>query len=755
MKRQDLWRLTGTVAAGLTVARRALTTPPPRRLTAAERLARFPTRGLPLERPVSVRWNDHQVPFIEAATDGDCAFTLGLVHGHLRLGQMELMRRIVQGRLAELAGPFAVNLDHVLRILGYARAADAIVAGMPADTRHWLDRFVDGVNHYQTNVRPLPHEFALLGIAPEPWTPAQIVTLGRLASSDVNWFTFFKLLPLRGRADWPTLWQRLLREGQVSLPSFAPADHDDPQRLARLLGDHVRAGSNSLVVSGRRTASGGAVIASDPHLGMSLPNPWLLAAYRCPSVWTVGLMIPGLPFVAVGRNQRIAWGGTNMRAANSDLFDASQVPPEAITQDVQTVRVRGGADRQIVVRDTPLGPLLSDAPQVPAGAGQVAMRWIGHLNSDEVTAMLRLNQAQSWPEFRRAMAGFAISPQNMVYADADGRIGQVMATHVPARPPVPPDDLVQPAENAAAWQRIVTADDLPAAFEPDCGFIVSANNRPAQTDVLVGLFFSNDDRMERMSALVGRTDALTLDDLIALQHDVFQGSSVRLRDQALSQIRRFWPDGSPDRPGAAVVAAMADWDGQYTVDSAGAAAFELWLSHFIEALHDAETVAAYDTVGRVNALIAEDLRDADPDALKHALDRALTAAARGLVRHPRWGDLHRLHLAHSLEALPLFGRRYRYGDHPTGGSASTVMKTSHGPGSGPHVVRFGANARHISDLSDLDSNHFVLMSGQDGWINSASFLDQWPLWQESRYMRIPLRPETAAQTFAHAMTLTP
>ena len=756
MTRQDLWRLIGTAAAGLAIARRALTTPPPRPQSTAERLARFPTQGLPVGQPVSIRWNDHQVPFIEAADDGDCAFALGLVHGHLRLGQIELMRRIVDGRLAEVAGPPAADLDHALRILGYGRAADAIVAAMPADTRRWLDRFVDGLNHYQSTVRPLPHEFVLLEIAPQPWTAAQIVTLGRLASSDVNWFTYFKLLRLRGRPDWPQLWQRLLREGQTSMPSFGSADHDDPQRLVALLGAHARSGSNSLVVSGRRSASGGAMIASDPHLGMSLPNPWLVAAYRSPSVRTVGLMIPGLPFVAVGRNARIAWGGTNMRAANSDLFDANAVPADEIREEVQTIRVRGGRDRTISVRDTPLGPLLSDAPQVRTDHDRIALRWIGHLASDEITAMVRLNQAQSWPAFRQAMAGFAISPQNMVYADVDGRIGQVMATHVPARPPALPDDLVLPADRAAAWERIVTAADLPAAFEPAQGFIVSANNRPAETAVLVGLFFSNDDRMARMTDLMAGNEAVTLEDLIALQHDIHQGSSLRLRDLALGEIERLWPDDDDDgRPGAAVVRAMADWDGLYAVDSHGAAAFELWLHHFARTLLDEETIAAYDTVGRVNALIEQDIRTADPDRLRHAFARSLTVAARSLARNPRWGNLHRLHLAHSLEALPLFGRRYRYGDHPTGGSASTVMKTSHGLGSRPHVVRFGANARHITDLSDLDRNHFVLMSGQDGWINSGAFLDQWPLWQESRYMRVPLRPETAAREFPHAMTLTP
>ncbi|MEX0758545.1 MAG: penicillin acylase family protein, partial [Tistlia sp.] len=276
-----------------------------------ERLAAFPTRDLPLERPVTIRWNERMVPFVEAETDRDGAFVLGLVHAHLRLGQMESLRRIAQGRIAEMVGPFAADIDKSLRILGFGRAAPGIVAAMPAESRAWLDAYLEGVNHYLATTEALPHEFALFDLEREPWTPEDVVTIGRLVSTDVNWLVWFGLLEQREREDWPELWARLLEAGSNSTASYRLEGEGETRLLEDILGGLGRSGSNSVAVAAGRSASGGALMANDPHLGVTLPNAWIVAGYRTPSYHVVGLMVPGLPFVAVGRNPWIAWGGTN------------------------------------------------------------------------------------------------------------------------------------------------------------------------------------------------------------------------------------------------------------------------------------------------------------------------------------------------------------------------------------------------------------------------------------------------------------
>ena len=198
-RRQGLTRLCGMLATGL-LAGCALVVPLLEETSIEQRLSVFPTSGLPLEGRVTVYWDRHQVPFIEAEHDGDAAFALGLVHAHLRLGQMEAYRRIAQGRVAEMAGPFATDIDHALRILDFGRAAEEIEAGLPPATRAWLERFVAGINHHLATAPDLPYEFGVLGLEREPWSIRDVLAFGRLAGTDVNWLEWLDLLGLRGPA---------------------------------------------------------------------------------------------------------------------------------------------------------------------------------------------------------------------------------------------------------------------------------------------------------------------------------------------------------------------------------------------------------------------------------------------------------------------------------------------------------------------------------------------------------------------------
>jgi penicillin amidase len=158
---------------------------------------------------VVIHWDNHQIPFIEAEEDEDLAVGLGLVHAHLRLGQLEMMRRIAQGRISEVIGSAGIDLDYLMRTLDVGRAASETLVKMPAETRRWLDAFVRGLNHYVTRTKALPPEFELFDLGREPWSVADIVTLGRLASADVNWLVWFRLRRFRHDPDWPRLWRRI------------------------------------------------------------------------------------------------------------------------------------------------------------------------------------------------------------------------------------------------------------------------------------------------------------------------------------------------------------------------------------------------------------------------------------------------------------------------------------------------------------------------------------------------------------------
>ena len=722
----------------------------------AERLKAFPTRGLPLEGRVTIHWSERQIPFIEAESDGDAAFALGLVHAHLRLGQMASMRMIARGRVAEMIGPFGVDIDHGLRTLAYPHAAAEIEQQMDAAALHWVRRFVDGVNHYQDTATALPHEFGVLGLEPEPWTVADMLAMGRLAGTDFNWLVWQDLLPLRARPGWNELWPRLMEKATASIPS--PDGDGDAARAQRWLGGLSKSGSNSLAVAGHRTETGGALIANDPHLGILVPNVWLIAGVHSPSYHAVGLMAPGLPIFAIGRNPHIAWGGTNLRAASSDLYDVSDVPASEIDERSESIGVRWWFDSDVTVRETRWGPIVTDAPLLAdLELPPLALKWTGHGASDEIGAMLAVSRARSFAEFRAAFDGFALPGQTMLYADADGNIGRLMAVWLPGRSGLPADIALDTAAHDAAWGAMLTGADLPYSFNPESGYLVSANNRPAEAEVPVGFFFSRDDRVDRMSAVIEAEAPVGIATLKALQQDVYMASSVTLRDLFVARLDALGMSAAADGGGTEAIGRLRDWDGEYRTDSTGAVTFEQFrhgfTMRFYALLHGEDDAEAFAEVGAGRGLLADDIAAADEQTLRTALAAGLSTAVDGLDSLANWGEMHRLSLAHPLSNVPLIGGRYEFAEAGVGGSSETLMKTAHNSSAERHGVNYGSNARHISDMTDPDENYFVLLGGQDGWFNSTTMLDQWELWRSGDYVRVPLTLGAVRESFPHTLSL--
>jgi len=718
-------------------------------LSISDRLRALPRSALPLQRPVQVHWNAHQVPFIEAETDHDLAVALGLVHVHLRWTQMEFMRHVAQGRISELAGPFGLGLDRMLRTVDLTRAVPKIAASMPGETRDWADAFLRGVNHAIAHLPAEPPEFRLLGLRRVPWGLSDLLSLGRLAAFDVTWLVWLALLPAQ-RAGVAQLWRMLFgREAMFDVAGDSTTAGMLP-RLRAALTRFARPGSNSWAVGPSRGAGGAAWIASDTHLGAMLPNLWLLAGCRSPSFHAAGLMVPGLPVIAVGRNPWIAWGGTNLHAASSDLFDVAELPAREIRTRRERIRVRFLGTREITVRETQLGPILSDLRPFRRAGTACALRWIGHQPSDELSALLGVNRARGWEEFRTALNGLAVPGQNMVYADAAGHVGKVLAVHLPARPPAPPRGPVLPRSEAVHWHRTVRSRDLPAQFDPAEGFVASANDKPTNTDVLVGYFFSSSQRVNRLRAVLSEASGIGFDALARLQQDTLAPAGLPVRDRLLPLLRDL---GGP--AARSLSDALDGWDGAYEADSSAPLVFELLLYHLGIALHGRPMMRLYSSSWSARTLLFEELLKLSPARLSKPVRYAVPRAAAGLRRFRTWGAMHRLEPRHVLAALPVLGRRFRFGEWAASGGSDTLMKTANALTSRRHNAALASTARHISDLSDVDANWFVLLGGQDGWPGSTTLVDQVELWRAGRYMQIPLREETVRAQFPLHVELRP
>lgn len=728
--------------------------PLPRGISVRQRLDMIPKDGVPLKERVVLHWNEHQVPFIEASTDVDLATALGLVHAHLRLGQMEMVRRTAQGRLAEMIGPLGVDLDHLLRALDLNRAIPEMAASLPKETRLWVEAFVRGINHYLDAVSELPHEFEVLRLRREPWSVADVLSIGRLVAADANWPVWCELLRLRGRKTWKDIWRRLLTGSRQSYldPDFkfpANVHFERPQTLI------MQRGSNSVAIAGSRSTSGGALLASDPHLGLHLPNAWMIIGYRSPSHHAVGLMPPGLPFIALGRNPWIAWGGANLHAASSDFVDVSDLSQKAIAERREVIKVRWSRHRSIVLRDTPCGPIISDARILGLNRRTpIALRWMGHRPSDEITAMLKVSQARSWSEFRAALDSISVSGQMMTFADVDGRIGRAMAVRLPARKPKDLPDFVVKCRSTNGWRSFVVGSDMPAIVQPKESFVVCANQYPGKTPVPIGLFFSPSDRAQRISELLSSQDTISREGLTEKMMDDLMAISLEINELFLRALGS--PQSGPRAKDTAPLrAALADWDGRYDTASRGALAFELVFCNFVRAFYGRDELKAYWATWAPRTLVKEDLSQCAPADIAPVLRQAIHRSARAFGRLRSWGEMHHLRLRHPFGLMPVFGKRYIHCDIPIAGGSETVFKTGHRLTSAKHSAIFGSSARHISDLSDLDNNFFVLAGGQDGWLGSSTYADQLDLWRQGACLRIPLQLQTVSTRFQHRLELSP
>lgn len=683
--------------------------PKPGTYSLDDRLVFFPKTPAFLDS-VTIYWDNHAIPYIEASNELDVPYAMGLIHAHLRLSQLEIFRRAIFGEFAETASYPGFLIDEGIRTLNPTKAIDEIVESLPVHTAQWIERYVAGINHYKENLTLPSADLVAMNLEnTRRWEIRDVIAITRLVSADVNWFSFITFLKNRNDPKFKEAWDRVLVWGDNAIPSFQSP-----------IEQFSKAGSNSVVVRG-------GLIANDPHVGFALPNLWMVLGYKTPKNKVLGFMIPGLPVILLGRNDNIAWGGTNMIGVSTTLYDATGYE---IKEREEEFKIRFWFDTKRKIKETELGPIISDV--FDNEGAPVAVKWRGHEVSDEISSFIKVNNAKDFKEFKEAFSTYAVSGQNFLYTDVEGNIGQVVAIETnkekafAARLPV-----ANPSE--LSWGKRYNALSLPSAFNPKEGHLVSANNTPVKLEPSLTISTNSNDRILQFKRLLeGKLD---VESLSKIQLDTYAESYKKLSDRLMELLSDEHFNLKFE---------LKNWDGRYEIDRSSAP--NILIFHVAEAhLSKKYGEAGGAFLQRSRALPSILYEDSYEEGFKDLVNEVAQKALNDFQSNPTWGDIHKLKVQHWIGNVPVLGVGYVFDEFSIAGSDSTIFKTSASLTNEVHNARFGANSRHISDLRDPDENYFILMGGQDGFVGSAQYIDQLQLWREGKLIKVSLNPPKEPQ----------
>jgi len=605
---------------------------------------------------VQVVYDDRGVPHIFAASEDDAVRALGFVVARDRLLQLDLQTRAASGRLTELAGARALELDREPRRLGMVRAAERKLAALDSHSAgaRAIAAYADGVNAYLAAMREedVPLEYRLLGARPEPWRPINSVHLlnrmGWTLSYGEGDLDRARLATLVGDEAAHALLPRdmpiqapIVPNGAGGAPRFehavlpppilagdgAPAG-TRPGNAARrprpesgALGEGDALGSNNWAVAPSRTRAGRALLAGDPHLELTLPSIWYEAHLVVPGKLDVyGVTIPGAPGIVIGFNRDVAWTFTNSEADVVDFYaetvDDSARPSRYLVDGAwrplerRVEEYRGKAGERVAV-DTVLythrGPLRRE------GDRWLSMRWTVLDPSNETDALVRAAHARNAGEWYRAMEGWVAPAQNMLVADRAGTIAVRTVGRFPLRAPgASGAEIHDGARSASDWVGFRAAARYPQASNPAQGFLASANQQPVDPradSAYLGASWADPWRAIRINALLGADSAATPESMRRYQTDPGSARADLFVPAFLDAARRIGAGGDARLDEAARL--LGEWSRTYTRDDRRAVLFEIAMRELLRRTWD-ELVPPGES-GRVatppGAVLAALLRD--------------------------------------------------------------------------------------------------------------------------------------------------
>ena len=728
-----------------------------------------------LQGEVTVQFDDQRIPHIFAENNHDVYYTQGYLTAKDRLWQMDFQTRFASGRLAEVIGPKAIEIDRFQRRMGMGFGAENMVKTMMKDPEvaELMNAYAEGVNAYIHSLKPgdYPIEFKLLDYAPEEWTPINSAYLLKLMSatlaSSSNEFYMTNILKKYGAdvvkdlfPNYPLREDPIIPTGtnwnfkKVPVPSATTTTEPTATTGIKTKEKDEVIGSNNFAVSGSKTSTGLPMLENDPHLDLTLPSIWYQVQLVTKDMNVYGVSIPGAPGVIIGFNSKVAWGVTNVGSDVLDWYKISfkdQSHKEylynnqwkAVKPRIETITVRGGETISDTVFYTHHGPVVylenqkpkefSKADNIPAG---YALRWIAHDGSNDVKTFYMLNKASNYDDYRKALTYYTAPAQNFIFASVDNDIAITPNGYFPLKWKGQGKFLLDGNNPNDEWHGRIPAEQNPTVKNPPRGFVSSANQFSTDPSYPYYLHweFAGYERAHRINKRLTVMTKATADSLRNLQNDnysvfaenVLANLSAGVNAQKLSAAEKQ------------AFTVVSTWNKFYNATEVGASIFEIWQKQlnneiWADEFGNKQNLMRYPSRDRtvelllnepnskwfdkINTPQKETKSDVVTAAFKFAVD-SLTRAYGPQSDQWQWGTVKHTHVPH-LAKIAGFGSKKLF----NGGSKTSVNATSESNGpSWRMIVALGKDLKAYG----------VYPGGESGNPGSFYYDDMVDTWSEGK-----------------------
>jgi penicillin amidase len=759
-----------------------------------------------LKGSVTVRYDERGIPHIRADNETDLYRALGYVHAQDRLFQMEVLRRLARGELAEVLGPKLLDTDKLMRTLRIRERADTYLASLDPQSPAFvaMQAYLDGINQYQDS-HASPVEFDVLGIQKRPFTALDTISIaGYMAYSFAAAFRTEPLLTyVRDQlgADYLNVfdldWQPkgVLANNANSGPALASGDWQDLNALARLseraLADNGLPqfeGSNAWAVAGSRTKSGKPLLAGDPHIRFSVPSVWYEAHLSAPGFELYGHYQALMPFASLGMNRDFGWSITMFQNDDLDLI-AEKVNPDNANQvwyrgqwvdlvtHEQQIAVKGQAPVTLVLRQSPHGPIVNDALGSNAGKTPIAMWW-GFLESQNpiLEGFYQLNRADTLAKARSAAAKVHAPGLNIVWANARGDIGWWAAAQLPKRAAgVKPWFILDGSSSDADKDGFYPFSANPQEENPARGYIVSANFQPVSpTGIEIAGYYNLADRGQQLNRQLG--DKSVKWDLEASQK-LQLGTTTAYGPRLLAPLLPVLREVVSDPAELKLVEQLSQWQGDYPLESTSATLFNQFLFNLADtAMRDElgndffETLLSTRVIDAALPRLAANAdspwwdnrntpgKETRADTVKAAWQASLSHLKLTLgadFAQWQWGKAHTLTHGHPLGQQKPLDRIFNVGPFAAPGTHEVPNNLSAKIGPAPWPVTYGPSTRRLIDFADPTHSLTVNPVGQSGVAFDRHFDDQAEAYVEGLYFQAHLNDEEVAANARSTLKLLP